>query len=48
MNLRENLTISMNLNDIIQYRLAKITGITQSTISDLQSGKNTNPSLDTL
>lgn len=35
-------------NNISKYRIAKNSGIPQTTLSEIASGKNTNPTIDTI
>lgn len=37
-----------NERNITKYRIAKLSGITQTTLSEITNGKNTNPTVETL
>jgi putative transcriptional regulator len=42
-----NLRTARRLKDITQVELAKLAGVDQTTISDIERGKSKNPSLET-
>lgn len=42
-----NLRTARRIKDITQAKLAELAGVDQTTISDLECGRNRNPSLET-